>query len=300
MQNISELLQKSLGKPKQRLVIAASEDLNVLEAVQFAVEKNLISPIFVGNIKQTIELAKSIKFNIEQFELIDTPDISTSAHISIGLIKNFKADILMKGLIPTANLLKVAVDKHEGIAAGKFLSHVALSQVKSYHKPILTTDCALNISPNFQKKVQIIENAVAVMHNLGYQNPKVAIICPVEKENAHIESTVHAVQLTQMNLDGKISGCQIFGPLALDNAISSESAKHKGIKNDVAGDADILLVPDLDSGNILYKAINFLASGTTAAIITGAQCPIVLTSRSDSSENKLYSIALAVCSVVGL
>ena len=292
---INELLEKALNKPKQRLVVAASDDIEVLQAVKTAVEKELITPTFVGNVYNTIELSKQIGFNIEEFELINSNDITSTAHISVSLIKNSKADILMKGIIPTANLLKIVIDKHEGITAGNFLSHIAISQVSTYKKPFAITDCALNIKPNFQKKIQILINAVNIMHKLGYSNPKIAIICPIEKENSKIESTIHAAQLTAMNHEGKITGCQIYGPLALDNAFSTEAANHKGIFNEVVGDADILLVPDLDSGNILYKAINFLVQGITAAIITGAQCPIVLTSRSDSAENKLYSIALAVC-----
>ena len=183
MLNINELIEKSLGKPKQKLVVAASEDLHALSAVKSAVERNLISPIFVGNVQKTIELSKQIGFNIEEFELINSNDINTSALISVGLIKNSGANILMKGIIPTANLLKVVVNKHEGITEGKFLSHFAISRVPTYKKPIAITDCALNISPNFQKKIQILTNAVDVMHKLGYANPKVAIICPVEKEN---------------------------------------------------------------------------------------------------------------------
>jgi phosphate butyryltransferase len=173
------------------------------------------------------------------------------------------------------------------------LSHLALFEIPGYHKLLAVTDAAMNICPDAEEKVSIIRNAVEVYHRLGQKNPKIAVIGPVEIVNQKIESTVHASMLTLMNRRGQITGCLIDGPLALDNAVNKEAAEHKGIISEVAGDVDIILTPDLNSGNILYKSLIFLAGSTSAAIVMGADSPVVLTSRADSEASKLMSVVLA-------
>ena len=212
---------------------------------------------------------------------------------AVSLIKDNKADILMKGLVSTAPLLKAVLDKENGLRKGATLSHFALIESPYYHKLIGVTDAAMNIAPEFAEKVDIVNNAVEVFHRLGNKNPKVAIIGPLEIVNPKIESTSHAAMLTVMNNRGQITGCIIDGPFAIDNAVSKEAAEHKGIHSDVAGDADILVTPELNSGNVLYKTLMFLGGCTSAAVIMGARVPIVLTSRADTDKSKMMSIALA-------
>jgi len=295
MNSFDEILTKAKSLRKKKIVIVAAEDLHVLEAIKIATEIGFVIPIFSGKIDQVIDLSKKINFDISQFEKFDITDSEASSIFAVNFIREKKADILMKGKVTTLTLLRAVVDKYHGLTKGNLLSHFAIHQLPSYHKLLAITDAAMNIKPNLEEKVEILKNALEVLLKLGYDNPKIAVLCPVESVNPKIESTVHASQLTNMNRNNQITGCIIDGPLALDNAISKEAALLKGIKGEVAGDADLLLTPDLDSGNILYKAINFLAGGISAGIITGANSPIVLSSRSDSKLSKLYSIALAAC-----
>jgi phosphate butyryltransferase len=199
----------------------------------------------------------------------------------------------MKGLVPTAPFLKAILQKETGIKKRDVLSHFALFELSGYHKLLGVTDAAMNINPDLDEKVSIIRNAIEVYQRLGISEPKVAVIGPLEVVNPKIESTLHAAMLTLMNKRNQITGCKIDGPLALDNAISKEAAELKGIDSEVAGDADIIVTPDLNSGNILYKSLIFLAGGTSAAIIMGADSPVVLTSRADSELSKFMSIVLA-------
>jgi phosphate butyryltransferase len=292
---LSELFDIAKNKGIKKIAVAAADDKNVLLSIKSAIEKNLIQPVLIGNEKNIQSISTKIEFEITNFELIDCQDPVEISQIAVDLVNSGNAQIIMKGLIPTAAILRSIVKKENGLLSGNLLSHFAISQVPSYPKLLAFTDGAMNIYPDLHEKEQIIQNALNILYKLGYSNPKVAIICPLETVNPKIESTVHALKLKELNQKQILNNCIIDGPFALDNAISKESAKHKGITGEVAGDADLLIVPNLDTGNVLYKSINFLAGGITAAIITGAKVPIVLTSRSDSESSKLYSIALAAC-----
>ncbi|HEX2936794.1 MAG TPA: phosphate acyltransferase, partial [Bacteroidales bacterium] len=215
------------------------------------------------------------------------------AYIAVELIREGKADILMKGMISTAPLLKAVLHKEKGIKKADTLSHFALFETKYYKKLLGVTDAAMNIAPTLEEKKAIIINAVDILQRIGYKKPKVAAVTPLEIVNPKIESTVHAQKLKELNKCGDIPGCIVDGPLALDNALSLEAAEHKGIQSEVSGDSDIIMVPDLNSGNILYKSLIYLGGASSAAVIAGAQVPIVLTSRSDNHYTKLLSIALA-------
>ncbi|HLW10476.1 MAG TPA: bifunctional enoyl-CoA hydratase/phosphate acetyltransferase, partial [Fermentimonas sp.] len=231
---------------------------------------------------------------ISEVEIIDsTYKDDGSVAIAINLIRNGKADILMKGLIHTSELLKGVIDKQRGLPIAQLLSHVALFQSPYYHKVFCITDVAMNIAPDLETKVKILKNAVNLFHLLGIENPKVAIAAAVEKVNPKMEATVHAAKIKEMNKNGDIKGCIVDGPLAIDLAINREAAISKGVVSEVAGDCDIVIVPDIEAGNMVYKTLNFLGGAKSAAIITGASVPIVLTSRSDDDETKLHSIALA-------
>jgi phosphate butyryltransferase len=291
--SFSELLSLARGKSKKKIVIAAAEDEHVLIAVKNAFQQGFIEPIFIGDALLIKSLCEKISFDISSFELINEPNVDKSASKAVALIKEGNAEILMKGLLSTSVLLKAALTMDDGPKKNTLFSHIAFFETPYYHKLIAIADAAMNIAPNLAEKVNILNNSVAIFHRLGNTNPKVAVVCPMEMVNEKIESTVHAAMLTLMNKRGQITGCSVDGPLALDNAISHHAAEHKGIKSDVAGDADLLLLPDLNSGNVLYKSLIFLGGATCAAIITGARVPIVLTSRADSERSKLMSIALA-------
>ena len=293
LSSLDQIVRLAVNKPNRRMAIAASADLNVLEAVKKATEMNIITPVFVGDEKKTREIAGKLNFNISDFTCIDEADASKASFLAVKAISEGNADILMKGMVSTAPLLKAVLNKEYGLKKRDTLSHLAVFQTSYYHKLIGVTDAAMNIAPELKEKILILENATEVFRSLGVEKPKVGIIGPVEIVNEKIPSTTDAAIITQMYHRNQISGCIVDGPLAIDNAVSSAAAELKGITSEVAGDADILLTPDLNSGNVLYKTLIFLSDGLSAAVILGAKAPIVLTSRADSEQSKLYSIALA-------
>lgn len=293
IQNFQDLIEASKKQRKKTIAVAAAEDEAVMSAVQLAVNEGIIEPILVGNKSKIEEYSKLLNFDVSKFQIIQENNPSESANIAVQLIKEQKAELLMKGFVSTAALLKAILDKEKGIKKSPVLSHVALFESPNYHKIFGVTDAAMNIAPTLEEKVSLITNATEIFKKLGCSTPKVAVVCPVETVNSKIESTQHAAILTMMNRRGQIKGCLVDGPLALDNAVSKEAAQHKGIESDVAGDADLLLVHDIDSGNTLYKSLLFLGNAKTAAVVVGAKVPVVLTSRADTEESKLYSIALA-------
>ena len=216
-----------------------------------------------------------------------------SARIAVSMVKSGEVDILMKGFVSTGALLKAVLDKDNGLRKGKILSHVAFFESPHYHKLLCVTDVAMNMEPDFDTKIHILNNAVEACHNIGIEIPKVAVVAAVEVVNPKMEATVHAAMMKTMSDRKQFTGCIVDGPLALDNAVNKEAAHHKGIVSEVAGDCDVILVPNLEAGNMFYKALNFMGGATVAAVIMGASVPIVLTSRSDSGLSKMYSIALA-------
>jgi phosphate butyryltransferase len=226
--------------------------------------------------------------------VIDCDTKERAAELAVKAVRSKEAGVLMKGNIPTAMILKAVLNKEFGLRAGKVLSHVAAFEIPRFDRLIFVTDAAMNISPTLDDKAQIINNAVSVARALGMEVPKVAPLAAVETVNPVMQATLDAAALTQMNNRGQIRDCVIDGPLALDNAVSATAAEHKGITGDVAGEADILLVPNIEAGNILYKSLVYFAGAKVGAVIAGAAAPIVLTSRADSAESKLYSLALAL------
>ncbi|HKL08151.1 MAG TPA: phosphate butyryltransferase [Bacteroidales bacterium] len=293
LKSLNDIIDLAKGKETRRLVVAAADDKPVLEAVKNAYREKIIIPVLVGNKTKIEQIAKEIDFDLSPIDIYEEDNRAKASVKAVSLIREGKAEILMKGLVSTAPLLKAVLNKENGLRKGSTLSHFALIESPYYHKLIGVTDAAMNIAPELKEKVNIINNSVEVFHHLGNNNPKVAIIGPLEVVNPKIESTTHAAMLTLMNKRGQIKGCTIDGPFAIDNAVSKEAAKHKGIDSEVAGDADILLAPELNSGNILYKTLVFMGGSTSAAIIMGAKVPIVLTSRADTDKSKMMSIALA-------
>lgn len=293
LKSLSILLELAKQKGKCRVAVAAAADKHVLDALMMAKNEGFAEPILIGEKEAIKKIAQELSFDLSTIEIIDIADPFLASVEAVSLIRNKKADILMKGLVGTGPMLKAVLDKENGLRKGAVLSHVALFETQFYHKLLGVTDAAMNVAPEFDDKVSLVKNAIEVFHKLGMKEPKVAVIGAVETVNPKMEATVHAAMLTQMNRRKQIKGCIIDGPLALDNAVSAESAQHKGIVSDVAGDVDLIVTPDINSGNVLYKAMNFLGGATTAAVIMGAKVPIVLTSRADSERSKLMSIALA-------
>jgi phosphate butyryltransferase len=291
--HLSEILEIAKDQASKNLVVAAAEDLHVLQAILFAQKENIINPILIGDSDKILEICRKHDLEPDDISLLDEKDPLKSCDLAIELIRKGDASILMKGLVSTAPLLKAVLDKDKGLTKNELLSHAAIFEIPSFHKLLTITDAAMNVQPSLGEKAGIIENAVEMLHRIGMKTPKVGVLAPIEMVNPKIQSTVDARDLRTMNLSGRLKGCLVDGPFAMDIAVSREAAIHKGIKSEVAGDPDILLAPDLNCGNILYKTLIFLADSISAAVVMGASAPIVLTSRADSEQSKLMSIALA-------
>ncbi len=279
-------------KPK-KLVLAASDDTDSLNAVVFAAEQNIIRLVLVGDRVRTMRMAKGLKLDITHYEFIEARSPVEAVTTSVKLVHDGNADVLMKGKVGTSDMLKGVLNKEYGLRTGKLLSHFAYFEVEAYHKLIAVTDVAMNIAPNLTEKIAILNNSVRVLNSLGIENPKVAVLGAIEKVNSDMQATLDAALLSKMNQRDQILNCIVDGPLAFDNAVSLESANHKEIKSNVAGDTDLLLMPDIEVGNVLYKSLVFFARAKVASMIVGASAPIVLTSRSDSEQAKFDSILLA-------
>ena len=290
---ISDLGHLGGSNVNKRLVLAAAQDEHALDAVSKAAALGIIDPILIGNRLEIMRIAGENSISLDGHEIIDEPDVLRAVETAVRLVHDGSADVLMKGLCSTAQLLKGVLNREWGLRRGELLSHFALFEIPAYHKLLGITDVAINIAPTLEEKSAIIGNAVEFMSRLGYKLPKIAAVAAVETVNDQMPATVEAARLAGMNADGRIAGCLIGGPLAFDTAISRESALHKRIGGEVAGDADLLLMPDIEAGNVLYKALAYFASAKVASVILGASAPVVLTSRSDSEEAKLNSILLA-------
>lgn len=296
---LDSLITKASQETRKTVAVAAAEDTEVLEAIASAVKLELADFLLFGNEEEIIKMISS-----KHAELTNHPGIkilaasnnNVAAEMAVKAVKANEAEVLMKGNLATASILKAVLNKDYGLRTGAVLSHVAVFEIPGYNRFTIVTDAAMNISPDLEQKAQIIKNAVQVARSIEIDIPKVAPLAAVEVVNPAMQATLDAAALTMMNKRGQITGCIIDGPLALDNAVSHLAAEHKGIRSEVAGDADILLVPTIEVGNVLYKSLIYFANAKVGAVIAGAKAPIVLTSRADTAESKLYSLALALCS----
>lgn len=292
IKKLGELFELARTKEKKTISVAAAHDKEVLEAVIEAVKLGIVHAILIGDEEKIKTIANKEGYSLDELEIIDEKDARLAAAKAVQLVSEGKAQYLMKGMLGTSDLLKAVLNKEANLKKEELLSHVMVYEVENYHKLIMLTDGGMVPYPELKEKIQIINNAVKLCSSLGIDKPKVAPICAVEVVNPSMQATVDASVLSQMNKRGQIKGCLIDGPLGLDNAISCEAARHKGIISEVAGDADVLLVPNIESGNFLGKALTYFAKAENAGVIVGAKCPVVLVSRADSSRSKLYSIAL--------
>lgn len=294
IRSFSELVERAReGGAKRIVAVAAAHDAEVLLAASKAVELQIASFILVGDALRIKEIAAEHGLSLVGMELIDEKEPAAACKTAVTLVSGGRAHIVMKGIVDTSVILKAVLDKECGLREAGVLSHAAVFDVPGFPRLLYVTDAAMNIAPDAETKRVILENAVKVTRALGNDDPVAAVVCAVEKVNEKMQATLDARTLVEMNEDGRLTGCRVLGPLALDNAISAAAAKHKGITDPLAGSADILLMPQIEAGNVLYKALVFLANAKNAGVIVGARAPVVVTSRADSDETKLYSIALA-------
>ncbi|HNX23523.1 MAG TPA: bifunctional enoyl-CoA hydratase/phosphate acetyltransferase [Spirochaetota bacterium] len=293
LKSLETVLEIAKSKPAAKMAVAAAADDHALDAVKEASKAGIISPILVGDKNSIKKIADKLAFNLDGIEIIDETDPVKSCAIAVSMIRSGKAQILMKGLVGTAFLLRAVLNKENGISRGTVMSHAALLESPQYHKLLCITDCGMNILPTLNEKADIINNVVEIYKKLKLDKPKIGILAAVELINEKMEATTHAAMLVTMNRRGQIKDCIIDGPLAFDNIISKEACDHKGIITEIGGDADVVILPNIETGNTLYKALVYLGGATVASVALGASAPIVLTSRSDSDRSKLMSIALA-------
>ncbi len=289
-----DLLAKVSQCERKTVSVACAQDEPILEAVKAAKEKGIADAILVGDEAKIREIAAGLNMDLSDFEIINEPDTTAAALKAVELVHNKKADMYMKGLIDTKGFLKSVLDKEVGLRTGKPLSHVAVFEVPGIDRLLFLTDVAFMTYPTLEDKKSIIENTVEVAHACGIMNPKVAPLAAVEVVNPKMPVTVEAAELAKMNEEGVITGCIVDGPLSLDLSIDPEAAKHKGATGrKIVGDADVLLFPDIHAGNLVYKCLVHTTSCKNGCIITGTDAPVILTSRSDTFEVKMNSIALA-------
>jgi phosphate butyryltransferase len=294
IRKLKDLIEYIRDKKPLTFVVVSANDINTLSAITKAVGENLINVVLIGNEALIRPYFKEHPSIISGVKIINQPDDEKAAALAIEMIKSGEGDVLMKGLISTDKFMKAILNKEKGLVEpGGLLSHVAVIENKNYHKLIVAGDVAVIPNPDLRQKKIMISYLASVAVKLGIVNPKIAVIAPTEKIIASIASTTDAEILRKMNFSGEIKGCIVEGPLALDLALDKEAASIKGLDNPVAGNADCLLFPNLDAGNVFYKANTTLSDGEAAAVMLGAKIPVVLTSRGDSFLTKLYSIALA-------
>jgi len=294
LQKFDELIEKVKGfTSPRRVIVAAAADEHSLEAVFRAQKEGLVEPVLVGEGAKILEILSKLGAKVPESDLYDVPDADGAAQKSVALVREGKGDFLMKGKLETAQMLKPVVNKETGIGTGRLMSHFVIFESPRYHKLLVVTDGGMVTYPTLDQKKAIIENTVGTLEALGYENPKIAVLAAVEKLNPKMPETVDADALYRMNLEGGIKGCIVAGPISLDLSLDPEAAAIKGYRSPVAGDADVIIVPNIHTGNALGKGITVLGGGRMAGIVVGARVPVIVTSRGSSSEEKYLSLALA-------
>ncbi|HQE65692.1 MAG TPA: phosphate butyryltransferase [Bacillota bacterium] len=294
IKTFKEIIETAKAKGPKTIAVAVAQDPEVLSAVNAAKKLGIAEAILIGDREEIIKASEECGIDIGTYEIIDIKDKNEASRKAVEMVSGGKAHIVMKGIVDTAIVLKAVLDENIGLRTGNVLSHVAVFEVPGYDRLFYVTDPAMILAPNLTQKKQIIENVVQVANALGNYNPKVAVLAAVEKVNPKMQATLDAAELVKMNESGELKGCVVGGPFALDNAISVEAARHKGVTHPVAGLADVLLVPFIEVGNVLYKSMVYYAGSKVAGVLVGAKAPVVMTSRADSDEAKLNSIAIAV------
>ena len=292
--NFAELL-RDVPPRRVRVAVAAAGDVEVLSAIREAEARGWIEATLVGDPERITSAAKEVGLELPQARrIVPAPNERVAARAAVELVRAGQAQMLMKGLIETSDFLRAILDRDRGLRASGKISHLAALEDPLHHRLYFLSDAAVNVQPDLLTKMEIARNAVEALHALGIRKPLVAALAAIELVDPAMPATVDAANLSKMSERGQLPDCVIDGPLALDNAISAEAAAHKGIRSAVAGRPDLLLVPDIEAGKILYKAFTYFQGARTAGILLGARCPIVLTSRADPTEAKLLSIGLGM------
>jgi phosphate butyryltransferase len=295
LKSFLEIEQQVKNEKRRTIAVAMAEDSDILIALEKARSKGLAHAILTGEKIKILSILRENEVDEKDYEIIDSAGEKDSVAEAVSLVHHGKAHVLMKGLCSTSVFLKGILDKESGLRSGKIISHLAVFESPNYHKLLMMSDAAMNIAPDISEKISIVENAIGAAHNIGYHNPKVAIISAVEKVNpTGIPSSADAAIIAKMAERGQIKGGIIDGPLALDNALSLQSCEIKGLKTPVGGEADICIVPNIETGNAFYKLLTILGNAKVAGIIVGAKSPVVLTSRADSEDSKYLSILTAL------
>jgi phosphate butyryltransferase len=288
----AQILESARKAGPARFVVAQAADSTILEALSEARAAGFARPVLVGVRNEIAAAAAERSLDIGGWEIVETASRTDAAAEAVKYVARGDGDILVKGLLQSADLLRAVLSKANGLTTGRTLSHVGVFRFEESDRFYFVTDAALSIAPDYSQKIDIVQNAVDLAHRLGIPQPIVAMLCAIETVNPEMPATVDAACLAKMAERGAIRGARVEGPLALDNAVNVEAARHKGITSELAGRADILVAPNIEAANILYKALIFFAKAEEAGIVMGARAPIVLASRSDSVRNKLYSMAL--------
>jgi len=288
------ILARCASLPPVPTAVAHPCEVTALSGAVEAARLGLIIPLLVGPAAAIAQIARSAEIDLGTLEIIDVPDSRAAAARAVELIRQGRAEILMKGSLHTDEIMAAVVSREGGLRTGRRISHAFVMDVPTYHKPLIITDGAINIAPTLEDKADICQNAIDLAISLGVELPKVAILAAVETVTSKMPATIDAAALCKMAQRGQINGALLDGPLAFDNAISREAARMKKIVSEVAGDPDILLAPDLEAGNMVAKQLSFLANADSAGIVLGARVPIILTSRADSLRSRVASCAVAV------
>ncbi|MDW7651119.1 MAG: bifunctional enoyl-CoA hydratase/phosphate acetyltransferase [Bacillota bacterium] len=297
-ENYHQVITALKDYKKCRMCIAAAAEETVLHAVRDARKEELVDFVLVGDEERIWRMAMTASLNLKGIEIINIKDPLEATAVAVKETASGRADILMKGMVNSADFLRAVLDPQGGMRTDRILSHLAAYEIPGYYRLIYMSDGGLNVSPDLAQKKAILENGVEFLHSVGLAEPQVAVLTANEKVNPKVQSTVDAQELKLMSQRGEIRGAVVDGPTALDVAINLEAALHKGIESPIAGRADLLIVPNIEAGNLLGKAIIYFASGKMAGLVLGAKKPVILTSRNEPSYGKTASIALAAYSIV--
>lgn len=295
--NLDEVFQLAKTKGRKRIAIAAAHDAETIKAAIMGYDEQLFTPILIGEKERIETIIQGLDRNISEFEIIDSQNNNESAQTAVSLVKAKKADLLMKGHLETAEMIRAVVKKETGIAIKETISHINLMEIEKYDKLVIMTDVAISINPTLEQKKDILENAVSVFHALGYEKPKVAAVCAIEKINPKMPETVEAKELKYLNETGIIKNCIVEGPISFDIAMDKGRATRKHFEGKIQGDADILLMSNLLAGNLLSKGISIFGEAKAVGFVMGAEVPIVLTSRGALAKAK-YQSMLACLAIV--
>lgn len=293
IKNFNQLIELAKEKQSKKIAVAAADDLEVLQVISKAEELELADFVLIGDVSKMERIINDNAINIKS-EMKDERDNKKAAELAVDLVVQGSVGALMKGMLHTSIFLKAILNKEKGLNTGKHITQVSVLEKEDKDGLLYITDCAITVTPDLLGKKEVLENAVKLAHKLGNEVPKVAVLAALETVNPSMQDTMDAAVLSKMADRGQIKGCIVDGPFAFDNAVSVDAANAKRITSPVAGNADIIIVPNLTVGNTLTKSISYIARKTVAAAIVGASIPIIMTSRTDSIEGKLLSIALAI------